>query len=43
VPRDDRDECDGSRTIPVLRSVAIAALDCIARVHQKIDEGLRWR
>jgi hypothetical protein len=43
VPRDDRAESDGSRSIPVLRSVAIAALDCIARIHQKIDEGLRLR
>jgi hypothetical protein len=43
VPRDDRDDFDGSRSIPVLRSVAIAALACIAPIHQNIDEGLRLR
>jgi hypothetical protein len=43
VPRDERDDSNESRSIPVLRSGAIAAFACIARIHQKIDEGLRLR
>jgi len=43
MPRDDRGDSVERRSIPVLRSIGIAALACIARIHQNIDEGLRLR